>query len=70
MGFRAIAHDIQGRVATENFRPHRPSQSTHPIIPNANFAGRFFAPARAQLDQAVVSVKFSKRNESEAGGSG
>ena len=51
-GFRAIALDTQGRVEVKIFRHHRPSQSTHPIIPNANFAERFFAPARAQLDQA------------------
>ena len=51
-GFRAIALDTQGRVEVKIFRHHRPSQSTHPIIPNANFAERFFAPARTHLHQA------------------
>ena len=33
--------------------PHRPSKSTHPVVPTPNFSERFFAPARAQLDQAT-----------------
>ena len=32
--------------------PHRPSKPTLPVIPNANFAERFFAPARTHLHQA------------------